>query len=48
MGISDSAEWQALAEHQPAKRAEHLAVLEMLEADRGEFLSFAMLVARKR
>ena len=41
--------WErAAASYQPENRAEHLAVIDMLEADGGELLSFAMLAARKR
>lgn len=48
-GWQDWLTWErAAAEHQPEHQAEHLAMIDMLEADGGELLSFAMLAARKR
>ncbi|GAA2012972.1 cyclopropane-fatty-acyl-phospholipid synthase family protein [Catenulispora yoronensis] len=39
---------RALAEHRPEQAQEQQAVVEMLEADGGELLGFAMVTARKR
>lgn len=38
---------KAVAEHQPDDHASHQAVIDMLTADGGEFLSFALMTARK-
>ncbi len=47
-GWRDWLTWaRAVAEDQPEKRAEHLAVVDMLTADAGRLLSFAMVAARK-
>jgi SAM-dependent methyltransferase len=47
-GYQDWLAWErAAAEHQPENRADHLAMVDMLIADGGELLSFAMLAARK-
>jgi len=48
-GWQDWLAWErALAEYRPQDRAEHLARIDLLTADAGRFLSFALLAARKR
>jgi cyclopropane fatty-acyl-phospholipid synthase-like methyltransferase len=48
-GWQDWLAWErALAEHRPQDQAEHLARIDLLTADAGQFLSFALLAARKR